>query len=361
MSAVLPYGTAQEKRHSILTMYEILYTPDVLHRAFNRAMRGHRNDAEHAAAEAHKIETIEYLARQLRRETYEPRPLRQFWVTEPKRRQIQAPCVMDKIVQNALVDGLLYDWLTKPFIRDCYSSVKGRGTSDGLARLKLFMGEYYRCHGAEGWVLKCDIHHYFDSIDQSDVLRRAERYVPDARVMALLAKYVRLTSHGLPLGLRTSQPLANLELCEIDHRIKEVYRCRYYGRYMDDFYIIHSDKAFLKELRREIEAGLAAIGLRLNDKTQIFPLAHGIEFLGFRTYMTDTGKVVRVLRQTAKTALKRGIKQYEAMYRAGAAHEEIQQSYRSRRAHLMQGNCRGLMLRCDAKMEDIFKEENMNE
>lgn len=63
-------------------MYEILYTPDVLHRAFNRAMRGHRNDAEHAAAEAHKIETIEYLARQLRRETYEPRPLRQFWVTE---------------------------------------------------------------------------------------------------------------------------------------------------------------------------------------------------------------------------------------------------------------------------------------
>lgn len=154
-------------------MYEILYTPDVLHRAFNRAMRGHRNDAEHAAAEAHKIETIEYLARQLRRETYEPRPLRQFWVTEPKRRQIQAPCVMDKIVQNALVDGLLYDWLTKPFIRDCYSSVNGRGTSDGLARLKLFMGEYYRCHGAEGWVLKCDIHHYFDSIDQSDVLRRA--------------------------------------------------------------------------------------------------------------------------------------------------------------------------------------------
>ena len=158
--------------------YEILYTPDVLHRAFNRAMRGHRNDAEHAAAEAHKIETIEYLARQLRRETYEPRPLRQFWVTEPKRRQIQAPCVIDKIVQNALVDGLLYDWLTKPFIRDCYSSVNGRGTSDGLARLKLFMGEYYRCHGAEGWVLKCDIHHYFDSIDQSDVLRRAERYVP---------------------------------------------------------------------------------------------------------------------------------------------------------------------------------------
>ena len=70
--------------------------------------------------------------------------------------------------------------------------------------------------------------------------------------------------------------------------------------------------------------------------------------------------MVRVLRQTAKTALMRGIKQYEAMYRAGAAHEEIQQSYRSRRAHLMQGNCRGLVLRCDEKMKNILKEENMD-
>ena len=51
---------------------------------------------------------------------------------------------------------------------------------------QLLMGEYYRCHGAEGWVLKCDIHHYFDSIDQSDVLRRAERYVPDAMLFSQL-------------------------------------------------------------------------------------------------------------------------------------------------------------------------------
>lgn len=116
----------------------------------------------------------------------------------------------------------------------------------------------------------------------------------------------------------------------------------------------------MKELRREIEAGLAAIGLRLNDKTQIFPLAHGIEFLGFRTYMTDTGKVVRVLRQTAKTALNRGIQRYDAMYKAGVAYEEIQRSYQSRRAHLMQGNCRGLVLRCDEKMKNILKEENMD-
>ena len=77
--------------------------------------------------------------------------------------------------------------------------------------------------------------------------------------------------------------------------------------------------------------------------------------------MTGTGKVVRALRQTAKTALNRGIKRYDAMYRAGAAYEEIQRSYQSRRAHLMQGNCRGLILRCDTKIKDIFKEESMNE
>ena len=34
------------------------------------------------------------------------------------------------------------------------------------------------------------------------------------------------------------------------------------------------------------------LGLRLNGKTQILPLKNGIDFLGFHTYLTQTGKVV---------------------------------------------------------------------
>ena len=97
---------------------------------------------------------------------------------------------------------------------------------------------------------------------------RASRYINDSDVINLPWRYIRLCPHGLPLGLRTSQPLANLELCWMDHMIKEKYRCQWYGRYMDDFYVIHPDKQFLKQLRRDLEAELAVIGLKLNNKNK---------------------------------------------------------------------------------------------
>ena len=109
-------------------------------------------------------------------------------------------------------------------------------------------------------------------------MRRADRYISDKDITDLLWKYIRLCPRGLPLGLRTSHPLANLELCWMDHVIKEKYHCKWYGRYMDDFYVIHPDKEFLKQLRHDLEAELAVIGLELNDKTQIFPIRHGIDF-----------------------------------------------------------------------------------
>ena len=184
--------------------YKILYQEEALEKAFRRAMNGHRDDPEHAWYEANKIEALDTIQRKLACRSYELKPLRTFWVSEPKRRQVQAPSVADKIVQNALVDEILYDAVTKPFIRDSYSCVIGRGTDDGLDRLKQFMAEAWRRYGTDCSVLKADIHHFFASIDQDDVLRRAERYISDSDVMELVRKYVRLTSncHGLTIRSR---------------------------------------------------------------------------------------------------------------------------------------------------------------
>lgn len=55
------------------------------------------------------------------------------------------------------------------------------------------------------------------------------------------------STDGLPLGYQTSQLLALMYLDEFDHWVKETLHARYYGRYMDDFYIIHEDKAYLKK------------------------------------------------------------------------------------------------------------------
>ena len=49
------------------------------------------------------------------------------------------------------------------------------------------------------------------------------------------------------------------------------------------------------------------LDLELNNKTAIFPLKNGIDFLGFHTYLTDSGKVVMNLRRANVKKIKRKV------------------------------------------------------
>ena len=53
---------------------------------------------------------------------------------------------------------------------------------------------------------------------------------------------------GLPIGDLTSQLFSNIYLGELDGYVKRVLRCKHYGRYVDDFFIVHPSKRYLKEL-----------------------------------------------------------------------------------------------------------------
>jgi len=53
---------------------------------------------------------------------------------------------------------------------------------------------------------------------------------------------------GLPIGNLTSQVFANFYMDTFDHYIKHDLGIRYYGRYVDDFVIVHNDKEYLKNL-----------------------------------------------------------------------------------------------------------------
>lgn len=132
---------------------------------------------------------------------------------------------------------------------------------------------------------------------------------------------------------------------------------RYYGRYMDDFYLIHEDKAYLQYCRREIERYLAGLGLRLNNKTNIFPLKNGIDFLGFHTYLTDSGKVIRKVRRRSKCNEQRKLRKQRKLLDAGKITlAKVEQSYQSWRSHAAKGNCHHLIRETDKLFHDLFKE-----
>lgn len=56
----------------------------------------------------------------------------------------------------------------------------------------------------------------------------------------------------------------------LDHMIKEQLGIRLYARYMDDGYLIHSDKEYLRYCLQEIKAKCNELGISTNQKkTQI--------------------------------------------------------------------------------------------
>lgn len=286
------------------TEFERVHDFGNLYAGFLKARRGKRGKESVAKFEANLLEALCLLSEMLKNKTYRPSEYFVFRVYEPKERIVMTNAFKDKVVQHSLCDNVLEPAFSRTFIRDNYASQAGRGTHDGLYRLEVFMRSYYferkareeqRCreeglprpdpraaHYADGWVLKCDISKYFYSIPHEPLKAMVRRFIRDPDVLWLVDMIIDSTDDpGIPIGNQTSQWFAVMYLSGLDHFIKEKLGIRYYGRYMDDFYLIHEDKAYLQYCRREIEKYVAGLGLKLNNKTNIFPLRNGIDFLGF--------------------------------------------------------------------------------
>lgn len=342
--------------------YQEMCAFDVLYAAYLEARKGKRKKVSTAQYEANALACTEKLSRILAAKIYIPGKFETFYVFEPKKRLVQAPAFVDKVVLHAVTDNILYEAVTKGFIRDNYASQKGKGTHDGLMRLKQFMVDYYRQYGtADGWVLKCDVHHFFASIDHDKLKVKLkallDRRGVDPQIYELLCIYIDTTA-GLPLGYQTSQLLALLFLDEFDHIVKEKYGVKRYGRYMDDFLAIHPSKEFLKNLLADFRVFMSSYGLELNEKTGIFPLRNGIDFLGFHSYLTESGAVVQKLRKDGIERIKKNIKIWRVEYPAGnITKEKILEKFGSWDAHAAHGDTHALRTKYAKQVEEIIGEK----
>lgn len=195
----------------------------VIYAAYMAARRGKRSRAATAHYEVRLLENIVNLVYILKTKIYRPGVFRVFYVYEPKKRLVQAPAFVDKVVQHAIVDNLLYDRITRSFILDNYASQKNKGLHFGLDRLKGFFTDYWnKHHTAEGWVLKCDVRHFFASINHDKLKEKLKKLDLEPVVYDLLCIYIDC-SDGLPLGYQTSQLFALLFLDDFDHHWEKEY------------------------------------------------------------------------------------------------------------------------------------------
>jgi hypothetical protein len=99
---------------------------------------------------------------------------------------------------------------------------------------------------------------------------------------------------GMPIGNLTSQLFSNVYLNVFDQFMKRTLKCKHYGRYVDDAYVISTDKSWLLSLVPKVQQFLSEeLGLALHlGKLTVTNVCYGVEFLGafvkpYRTYASN--------------------------------------------------------------------------
>lgn len=307
--------------HPYMTIEE-LTTLENLNNAFYECARiSHWKESTQRYKENLLIKNVE-LQEQLRSGTYRVSETTKFILNERgKVRYIEAPAVRDRIVQKVLCRHILIPYLSKPIIYDNYASLRDRGTTLARKRIEVLLRKYIRRHGSNGYILQVDIKKYFENVDHT-VLKRMvrERINESAEIMELIEYAIdsaSKTGKGLNLGSEAPQIFAIYYLSRLDNYIKTVKGVKYYGRYMDDMFIIAETKEELKELLVKIKEQLATVKLEINEKkTHITKLSHGFTFMQIK-YNIDAGKIIKRPTHSKIVRERKRLKRYRKLYDAG--------------------------------------------
>jgi RNA-directed DNA polymerase len=291
-----------------------------LYRAWRAARRSKKPSSNQLAFESNWIDGLLDIQERLNDLRWEPAPVTCFIAQRPKARQIHAPDFRDRVMHHWLVPQL--EALYEPgFIHDSYANRKGKGTHAAVSRLRQFVRQVNSSRG-RGWYLQLDIHNFFNSIHRKTLYsmvkpRMVRAGAPELvlRAVHALLRYPvsrqgvihrstvqerqQVPAHkrlensapgcGLPIGNLPSQFFANVYLDALDQFVKHVLKVPRYLRYVDDFVLVHHDRAQLERWQAQIEAFLAdRLQLKLKADIRLRPLSAGCDFLGYVVFPTHT-------------------------------------------------------------------------
>lgn len=227
-----------------------------------------------------------------------------------KSRIIKSTVISERVVQRCLCDYSLVPMLTRSFIYDNGASLPNKGLSFAEDRLKKHITQHIRKHGNNGYILLFDFSKFFDNVSHENIRNILNSVYSDARILSLLNHFIDMFGDkGLGIGSQISQVLSLASANRLDHYIKEVLRIKGYGRYMDDGYLIHNDKNYLKYCLEQIKKVCLELGIKLNlKKTQIVKLSHGFTWCKTRYLITNKGKIIRKISKGGIAKVRRKLK-----------------------------------------------------
>lgn len=287
------------KRHG--NLFEQVVTMDNLRLAFYKAARGKHWQEQVQEVEQDLDNKLREIQQMLINKTFKTSKYKTKIIHEPKERIIYVlPFFPDRIVQHAIINVLEPIW-SNLMLFDSYACRKGKGQHRASRRLMEFIGG-----NPDLFCLQGDISKFFPSMNHAIIKAILKRKIKDKDLLWLLFDIIDSIDGdcNVPIGNLLSQWLGNLYLNELDTYIKQHWRIKCYIRYCDDFLIIHADKALLNQIKAELPTFLAdKLKLRLS-KLELYPVTHGIDFIGYRhfpaRYVLVRKRTVKRMRKTLK-------------------------------------------------------------
>jgi RNA-directed DNA polymerase len=286
--------------------------------SYFNARKNKRNTINALCFEKQYEHEIFQLHNEIMSNQYNPKPSICFIVDKPLKREIFAADFRDRVIHH-----FIYNYISpifeKSFINDSYSCRIGKGTHYGIKRIDHFIRSCSQNYTKDCYILKLDIKGYFMSMNKSllydkvrnELIRNKHKVDFDLElVLYLIEKTIfndpkenciikgkkedwkglpqtksLFHAHpncGLPIGNLTSQLFGNIYMNEFDHWVKKELGIKYYGRYVDDFVLIHENKDYLQSvIPRLSDFLLSTLKLTLHpEKIYLQHYSKGVKYLG---------------------------------------------------------------------------------
>lgn len=286
-------------------------------------------------------------------------------------RPITSYCTSDRIIRHILCDDVFLPKVRNKIIYDNGASIKGRGISHSRKRFEVHLKKYYREFGNNGYILFGDFRKFYDNI-LHDVAKREllelveydefigwlldiifDGFKVDVSYMTneeyencLTEIFNRLEYEKIPseyltgekymkksvnIGDQLSQIIGVYYPYRIDNYVKYVRSQKYYGRYMDDWYIINRSKEELIDILDHIKEIAAEYGIHVNaKKTHIVKLNSTFRYLQIKYNVTSTGRIIKRINPKRVTCMRRKLKKLAVKVKNGKIpYEYVEEMFRS--------------------------------
>lgn len=264
-------------------------------------------------------------------------------------RPITSLPTQDRIIRHVLCDDILLPAVKKKIIYDNGASIDGRGISHSRRRFEVHLRKYYSKFGNEGYILFGDFSKFYDNIIHDIAKRDLLKLVNDDEFVDWLLTIIfdgfkidvsymegdeysscmydifnKLDYRTIPkdmltgekfmeksvnIGDQLSQIIGVYYPYRIDNYVKYVRSQKYYGRYMDDFYIMNPSKDELTDIFENIKVIALDLGIHINEKkTKIVKVSSVYKYLQVKYSLSKTGKITNKISPQKVTAMRRKLK-----------------------------------------------------